>query len=347
MFPQDHDATTAHLLDDDAIVVREGPARPARRPAQDHRDGDHPARARARRRPAGADQGASSAALSDAKVARLKEILSEHPGDSPVFVHLESPRRPPCSGSATSSSSTPATASSPSSASSSAPTASPDRRDGGRSTGACVRSCCRDEDRGARGRPGRRGRGWRQPPRGGRARRRARVRASRAAPRPWSPSCGERWGDRVATLSGRRQRRRAAAQDLVVIATVWDAAVPTAAEQPTRSTASPSSHGQRPREGRPRVPPRPPERARSSAAVQAAAPGARVVAALPARPRRGVRATSTTDLDSDVSSRGDDDDARGVVARPVDAIPGPACLRRRLARQRGRASRRSPPRCSP
>jgi DNA polymerase-3 subunit alpha len=30
-------------------------------------------------------------ALSDAKVARLKEILIEHPGDSQVFVHLESP----------------------------------------------------------------------------------------------------------------------------------------------------------------------------------------------------------------------------------------------------------------
>jgi DNA polymerase-3 subunit alpha len=29
--------------------------------------------------------------LSDAKVTRLKELLSVHPGDSPVFVHLESP----------------------------------------------------------------------------------------------------------------------------------------------------------------------------------------------------------------------------------------------------------------
>ena len=33
------------------------------------------------------------AALSDAKVNRLKDILSEHPGDSPVFVHLESPEK--------------------------------------------------------------------------------------------------------------------------------------------------------------------------------------------------------------------------------------------------------------
>ena len=40
-------------------------------------------------------------ALSDAKVGRLKDILAEHPGDSPVFVHLEAPRRPPCCASAT------------------------------------------------------------------------------------------------------------------------------------------------------------------------------------------------------------------------------------------------------
>jgi DNA polymerase-3 subunit alpha len=32
-------------------------------------------------------------ALSDDKVGRLKDILSEHPGDSPVFVHLESPEK--------------------------------------------------------------------------------------------------------------------------------------------------------------------------------------------------------------------------------------------------------------
>jgi DNA polymerase-3 subunit alpha len=31
--------------------------------------------------------------LSDSKVGRLKDILSEHPGDSPVYVHLESPEK--------------------------------------------------------------------------------------------------------------------------------------------------------------------------------------------------------------------------------------------------------------
>ena len=30
--------------------------------------------------------------LSDSKV-KLKDILSEHPGDSPVYVHLESPEK--------------------------------------------------------------------------------------------------------------------------------------------------------------------------------------------------------------------------------------------------------------
>ena len=90
--PED-DGQYGELLDDDAIVVREGPRRRARRHAEAHRDGDHPARARARRRPAGADPGASSARSPTTKVARLKEILAEHPGDSPVFVHLEGPEK--------------------------------------------------------------------------------------------------------------------------------------------------------------------------------------------------------------------------------------------------------------
>jgi DNA polymerase-3 subunit alpha len=30
-------------------------------------------------------------ALSEHRVARLKDVLGEHPGDSPVFVHLERP----------------------------------------------------------------------------------------------------------------------------------------------------------------------------------------------------------------------------------------------------------------
>ncbi len=56
-------AQYGHLLEDDAIVVREGPDRRARRHAQDHRHGDHPARARDRQRPAGAGEGAPQHAL--------------------------------------------------------------------------------------------------------------------------------------------------------------------------------------------------------------------------------------------------------------------------------------------
>ena len=31
--------------------------------------------------------------MSDAKLARLQEVLADHPGDSPVYVHLESPEK--------------------------------------------------------------------------------------------------------------------------------------------------------------------------------------------------------------------------------------------------------------
>ena len=73
--------------------LREGAARHARGRAEDHRDGDHPARARARRRPAGAAPGQARRARRRPKTARCREILEEHPGDSPVFVHLEAPEK--------------------------------------------------------------------------------------------------------------------------------------------------------------------------------------------------------------------------------------------------------------
>ena len=86
-------AQYGELLEDDAIVVREGPPRRARRHAEAHRDGDHPARARPRRRPAGAGQGASSTRSPTPRSAGSRSILAEHPGDSPVFVHLEGPEK--------------------------------------------------------------------------------------------------------------------------------------------------------------------------------------------------------------------------------------------------------------
>ena len=126
--------------------------------------------------------------LSDAKVVRLKELLSEHPGDSPVFVHLESPEKTTVlrlgddhlvdAGNSLL-----------------RRAAGPARRRlhrlSGRvwGPGARVRSS-RDEDRGARGdRAG--GAGDRHPPREHRSRRRARVAGPRTragrrrrAPRP-------------------------------------------------------------------------------------------------------------------------------------------------------------------
>jgi DNA polymerase-3 subunit alpha len=85
-------AQFGHLLTDDAIVVVKGRldvrddmpkiiAMEVSRPELAI-DGGVPVRVKVRLN-----------ALSDDKVGRLKDILSEHPGDSPVFVHLESPEK--------------------------------------------------------------------------------------------------------------------------------------------------------------------------------------------------------------------------------------------------------------
>ena len=85
-------AQYGHLLEDDAIVVVKGRldvrddapkiiAMEVTRPELAI-DGGVPVRVKVRLH-----------ALSDDKVGRLKRILSEHPGDSPVFVHLESPEK--------------------------------------------------------------------------------------------------------------------------------------------------------------------------------------------------------------------------------------------------------------
>jgi DNA polymerase-3 subunit alpha len=85
-------AQYGHLLEDDAIVVVKGRldvrddmpkiiAMEITRPELAV-DSGPPVRVKVRLN-----------ALSDAKVGRLKDILSEHPGDSPVFVHLESPEK--------------------------------------------------------------------------------------------------------------------------------------------------------------------------------------------------------------------------------------------------------------
>jgi NADPH-dependent F420 reductase len=129
------------------------------------------------------------------------------------------------------------------------------------------------------------------------------------------------WGERLGALTA-GANADAAAQDLVVVATVWDAAVPT-----TRYLAgyldgkvvvsianALERHG---REFRPVLP----EEGSIAAAVQAAAPGARVVAALQHVPAAALRDLDR-ELDGDVLVAGDDDDARTVVADLVEDIPG-------------------------
>jgi DNA polymerase-3 subunit alpha len=85
-------AQYGHLLEDDAIVVVKGRldvrddmpkiiAMEVTRPEL-ALDGGPPVRVKVRLN-----------AISDEKVGRLKAILAEHPGDSPVFVHLESPQK--------------------------------------------------------------------------------------------------------------------------------------------------------------------------------------------------------------------------------------------------------------
>ena len=85
-------AQYGHLLEDDAIVVVKG--------RLDVRDDTPKIIAMEVVRPElSVDSGppvrvkVKLNVLSDSKVGRLKDILAEHPGDSPVYVHLESPEK--------------------------------------------------------------------------------------------------------------------------------------------------------------------------------------------------------------------------------------------------------------
>jgi len=131
----------------------------------------------------------------------------------------------------------------------------------------------------------------------------------------------ERWGDRVAGLVP-ATNADAASEPVVFLATVWDAAVPTAQElapQLDGAIVVSVANGLE-KVGRQFRAILPPEGS-VAAAVAAAAPGARVVAAL-----QHVPAASLNDLDRDASCdvlvAGDDDDARAVVLDLVDAVPG-------------------------
>ncbi len=131
-----------------------------------------------------------------------------------------------------------------------------------------------------------------------------------------------KWGERLASLYPATNDEAAAAPDLVVVATNWEAALET-----TRAHASAlagkvviaMANGLRKvgREFRVVVPPE----GSLAAAMQAAAPDARVVAALQHVPA-GAMAELDTPLATDVVVCGDDDDARGTVMGVLGEIAG-------------------------
>jgi 8-hydroxy-5-deazaflavin:NADPH oxidoreductase len=132
----------------------------------------------------------------------------------------------------------------------------------------------------------------------------------------------DRWGERVATLRAGVNDEAAAARDLVVVATTWEAALET-----TQAHAGPlagkvvvaMANGLRKVNREFVVVPT--KEGSLAAAMQAAAPEARVVAAL-----QHVPALALGDLDhelaTDVVVCADDDAARQLVIDLLDTIPG-------------------------
>jgi NADPH-dependent F420 reductase len=130
-----------------------------------------------------------------------------------------------------------------------------------------------------------------------------------------------KWGERVRTLEP-GTNHQAASADVVVVATVWDAAVPTAryladvldGKVVVAMANGLEKHG---REFRWVTT----EEGSISEAIQAAVPGARVVAALQHVPAKAL-GDLDTDLAADVLVAGDDDEARTLVLDLVDGIAG-------------------------
>jgi NADPH-dependent F420 reductase len=129
----------------------------------------------------------------------------------------------------------------------------------------------------------------------------------------------ERWGERVATLEP-GTNDAAADAELVVLATVWDAAVATAqahAEQLAGKVVISMANGLR-KEGRQFVPVRSPEGS-IAAEVKSVAPDALVVAAFHLVPAAALGDISNP-LSGDVLVVGDDE-GRPTVLDLVDGIP--------------------------
>ncbi|MET0420347.1 MAG: NADPH-dependent F420 reductase [Acidimicrobiia bacterium] len=129
----------------------------------------------------------------------------------------------------------------------------------------------------------------------------------------------EQWGSRLDTLTP-GANADAAATDMVVLATVWDAAVATAtdlADQLDGRIVICVANGLT-KVGKQFSPVLPPEGS-IAAAVQAAAPGARVIAAFQHIPAAALRDLDG-ELEGDVLVAGDDDDARNLVIDLVDDL---------------------------
>jgi NADPH-dependent F420 reductase len=131
----------------------------------------------------------------------------------------------------------------------------------------------------------------------------------------------ERWGDRVKTLEP-GSNAEAAGCDIVVIATVADAATPTArelADSLDGKVVVAMANGLEKRGSEFRA--APPDEGSIAEAIQAAAPGAKVVGALQHVPAKAL-GDLDRELESDVLVVGDDDDARATVLELVGQIPG-------------------------
>ncbi len=130
-----------------------------------------------------------------------------------------------------------------------------------------------------------------------------------------------KWGDRASNLRA-GDNSAAAGADLAVLATVWDAAVPSAAQyaelfagRVVVCVANGMEKGRR--ELRPILLPE----GSVSAAVQLAAPDAKVVTAFQHIPAAEL-GDLDHELDCDVMVASDHDDARGEVMDLIDDLPG-------------------------
>jgi len=131
----------------------------------------------------------------------------------------------------------------------------------------------------------------------------------------------DQWGERVATLRPGSNADAAAADDIVIVATTWEAAVETTrahADALDGKVVIAMANGLEKVDGEFR--PVLPAEGSISQAVQAAAPGARVVAAFQHVPAASFAALDTP-LESDIVVCADDDDARDAVFELVADLP--------------------------